>query len=126
MDTTNFLPIGSVVLLNEGTKKLMITGFCTVPEDSPEDVYDYCGCLYPEGVISSDEIYVFDHEQIQDILFIGYEDDEQKEFQETLLDTVGEIYKDDIDEAIKELEAEKAKANSAPVVSNDYEEIERL
>ena len=122
MDTTDFLPIGSVVLLNEGTKKLMITAFCTVPEDSPEEVYDYCGCLFPEGVISSDEIYVFDHDQIQDILFIGYEDDEQKAFHETLVDSVGDIYKNEIKQAISEVEKE----DNTTTITASGEEIERL
>lgn len=117
MDNTDFLPIGSIVLLNEGSKKLMITGFCTIPEESPEEVYDYCGCLYPEGVLSSDETYVFDHNQIKNVLFIGYEDDEQKQFHEKLIDTVGNMYKNVIGDAIKEVKTEK---------TIDFEEIERL
>ena len=114
MDTTDFLPIGSVVLLIDGTKKLMITGFCTVPEETPDQIYDYCGCLYPEGVISSDEIYVFDHDQIQEILFIGYEDDEQQVFMEKLVENVDKMYEDDDDDT--------------SVSNNNFigEEIERL
>ena len=43
------LPIGSVVLLNEGTKKLMIYG--VMQSDTENNQYDYVGVLYPEGNI---------------------------------------------------------------------------
>lgn len=79
-----YLPIGSVVLLNEGTKRLMITGFCVVPNDDKSKVYDYSGCLYPEGVISSDQIALFNHDQIKSIYAIGYSDDEEKSFKQKL------------------------------------------
>ena len=45
------LPIGTVVYLKDGKKPLMIIGFCAM---SDSKVFDYSGCLYPEGVISSD------------------------------------------------------------------------
>lgn len=92
--TVDYLPIGSIVRLEEGTKKLMITGYCTVPEETPEEVYDYCGCLYPEGVVDSEETYVFDHDQIEEVSFIGYEDDESKQFKKALIDTINEMYDD--------------------------------
>ena len=48
----NYLPIGSVVLLNEGNKKLMIYGRRQL--DSSRKLFDYIACLYPEGNISDD------------------------------------------------------------------------
>jgi len=121
----DYLPIGSVVLLEGGTKKLMITGFCTVPEESPEEMYDYCGCVFPEGVLSSDETYVFDHNQIQDVLFIGYENDEQKSFKESLTDTIGNMYKDVMETVVKQENNEKDESVQ-PEKTIDFEEIERL
>ena len=44
-----FLPVGSVVLLKGGTKRVMVTGFCSVDNDDTTKIYDYTGCLYPEG-----------------------------------------------------------------------------
>ena len=61
-----FLPIGTVVLLNGGTKKVMITGFCSVAEDSPDKMWDYRGCPYPEGVLASEGVALFDHGQIKE------------------------------------------------------------
>lgn len=79
-----FLPLGSVVLLKNATKRLMITGFYVKVDENGEKTYDYVGCLYPEGVISSKENCVFNHEQIDKIFFIGYSDDEEKRFKEKL------------------------------------------
>ena len=79
-----FLPLGSVVLLKNATKRLMITGFYVKADENEEKTYDYVGCLYPEGVISSKENCVFNHEQIDKIFFIGYSDDEEKSFKEKL------------------------------------------
>ena len=53
-----FLPVGSVVLIKGGTKRVMITGFCSVDNDNKAIMYDYTGCLYPEGIINSNEICI--------------------------------------------------------------------
>ena len=84
MNTEKFLPIGTVVMLNGGAKRVMITGFCTIASDDNSTMYDYCGCLYPEGVVSSDKNLLFDHNQIAKIYALGYSDDEEKEFKAKL------------------------------------------
>ena len=84
MNTEKFLPIGTVVMLNGGSKRVMITGFCTIASDDNSTMYDYCGCLYPEGVVSSDKNLLFDHNQIAKIYALGYSDDEEKEFKAKL------------------------------------------
>ena len=76
----NILPIGSVVLLKEATKRIMITGYASVSPDTGDKVYDYSGCVYPEGFVDYDEVFVFDHSQIQEVFFLGYRDQEQIEF----------------------------------------------
>ena len=84
MNTEKFLPIGTVVMLNGGEKRVMITGFCTVADDDKSKMYDYCGCLYPEGVVSSDKTLLFNHEQIAKIFALGYSDDEENQFKNRL------------------------------------------
>lgn len=79
-----YLPIGSVVLLNEATKRLMITGYCVKTEENPDKIFDYCGCIYPEGMLSSTQTAVFDHNQIKSIFAIGYNDEECEKFIEIL------------------------------------------
>lgn len=75
-----YLPIGSVIMLKGGSKRIMITGFCSISGEDSEKVYDYSGCLYPEGYLSSTQVCLFDHSQIEKIYCLGYKDDEQKEF----------------------------------------------
>jgi hypothetical protein len=84
MKYEKYLPIGSVVMLKGGTKRIMITGFCCVGETKEEKVYDYCGCLFPEGYVTSNNTLLFDHEQIAEIHHIGLHDEEEKQFKEKL------------------------------------------
>lgn len=79
-----YLPIGTVVMLKGGTKRAMITGFCSVSGDNKDKVFDYSGCLYPEGFISSDRTLLFDHSQIEKIYYLGLIDEEEKKFKEKL------------------------------------------
>ena len=62
----------------------MITGFCSVAEDDMDKVYDYSGCIYPEGYLSSNKICLFDHNQISELFYLGYENEEESEFKKTL------------------------------------------
>lgn len=86
MDNKNekFLPIGSVVLLKGGTKKAMVTGFCSVVAEDKTKMYDYTGCVYPEGYIDFNQICLFNHEQIEKVFHYGYEDEEEAEFKKEL------------------------------------------
>lgn len=91
MQEMNYLPIGTVVLLQGGSKKVMITGFCVIPNDNKNKMYDYSGCLYPEGVINSNEVCLFNHNQIEEIFYKGYESEEEKVFKEELSKTMESI-----------------------------------
>lgn len=82
-----FLPVGSVVLLKNATKKIMITGFCSLSPEHQGKLFDYTGCLYPEGLLSSDQICLFDHDQIGEVFYKGFENEEEKEFKTKLLDS---------------------------------------
>lgn len=86
-----YLPIGTVVLLKGGKKRAMITGFCSVAQENQEKIYDYSGCVYPEGYLSSNQVCLFDHDQIDKIFFLGYEDEEEKAFKEKLNSIVSTI-----------------------------------
>ena len=79
-----YLPIGSVVLLKGGKKRAMITGFCSVAQENQEKIYDYSGCVYAEGYLSSNQVCLFDHDQIDKIFFTGFEDEEEFTFKEKL------------------------------------------
>lgn len=87
MKIEKFLPIGSVVLLKNAKKRLMITGFCAQSNDN-KITYDYVGCLYPQGTISTDTIALFNHDDISIIYNVGYIDNEEIEFKKKLKDIV--------------------------------------
>ena len=81
-----YLPIGTVVLLKDAKKRLMINGFClTTTENGQKTMYDYCGVLYPEGVISAKQTFLFNHSQITKIFHLGLvNDDEERKFKADL------------------------------------------
>lgn len=86
MNKEKYLPIGSVVLLKNAKKRIMITGFAAKGKETGNKVFDYVGCLFPEGVISSDKNLLFNHDQIDKLYYIGYSDNDEKEFKQKLKD----------------------------------------
>ena len=85
-----YLPIGSVVLLKSGKQRFMITGYASVDMTKKDKVYDYIGCMFPVGVISTEQSLLFDHDNIAKVYCIGYQDDEQKAFGEKLKEVMTE------------------------------------
>lgn len=82
-DQIPYLPIGSVVLLKGGRKRVMVYGR-KVRDVNGGDVYDYLACLYPEGALSSQNVIVFNQDQIQMVYFIGFQDVEELAFRSRL------------------------------------------
>ena len=72
------LPIGTVVTLQGGIRKIMIIGVKITTNDNPEVIYDYIGVLYPEGFIGDDGNFMFNHSAINDIIFKGYNNPERE------------------------------------------------
>lgn len=85
MEEKKYLPIGSIVLLEGGKKKVMITGYCMQTEERPGEIFDYSGCVYPEGVIRSDVTLIFNHSQIKELFHSGYLDEDGTKLREQLL-----------------------------------------
>jgi len=75
----NLLPLGSVVLLKNGKKRLMIYGR-KQKAVADNQAYDYIACLYPEGNINENFNYLFNHEDIENIVFRGYSDADDEMF----------------------------------------------
>ena len=73
-----FLPLGSVVTLKNTDKKIMVIGYLISTPSKGQKIFDYMGCLYPEGVIAPDKNIIFDHSDIEQVYAIGYSDDSQK------------------------------------------------
>ena len=86
----NLLPIGSVVLLKGGEKRIMICGRIQVKAGSDE-IYDYSACYYPEGIINPDSMFFFNHDAIETLYFIGFQDKEELEFRGNILNKLDEL-----------------------------------
>ena len=79
-----YLPIGSVVLLKGGTHKIMINGYCAIAEERKDKIFDYRGCPYPEGILESSGVALFDISQIDEICHVGFRNDESLDFLDKL------------------------------------------
>ena len=79
----NYLPIGSVVTLQGWSQPIMIFGRKQINEDH-NTRWDYVACLYPEGNIGDTYNVFFDTEDIQDVLFAGYQTKIDLEMQKLL------------------------------------------
>jgi hypothetical protein len=108
MEIEKYLPIGTVLMLKEAKKRIMIIGYLPVSnKDGEKVIYDYAACLYPEGMISSDKTLLFNHDQIEKIYFIGNNDAETTQF----LESIKNVEKDKALEMVKETKKEEKKKN---------------
>lgn len=80
-----FLPLGSVVKVEDGTV-FMIIGYCKSITNQGTHVFDYQGVYYPEGDLSDGQVYLFDKSDIKELKFVGYDTDESKEFIKSLVE----------------------------------------
>ena len=77
----SFLPIGTVIMLKEGEKRLMIFGILqNAGTENETTAFDYIGVPYPEGNMGPDSQFLFQHEDIKEVYFRGFEDVERQEF----------------------------------------------
>jgi hypothetical protein len=79
-DKTNkilqYLPLGTVVLLKVGVKKLIVFG--RHQQDTANNrIFDYAGVPYPEGNINPKSTFLFNADSITDVLYFGYTDQEE-------------------------------------------------
>ena len=96
----DFLPVGTVVLLKGGNKELMITSYCIIPSNEIFDkneknysgkIFEYGACTYPEGIINSDQVYGFNHDQIEKVCHFGYRTDAHKKYSDYMINSLREI-----------------------------------
>jgi hypothetical protein len=78
-------------LLKEANKRVMVIGYYpTVVDDNNEITYDYSGCLFPEGVMDSQNAMLFNHNDIDKLFYYGLMDGEQNEFMTRLMNIANE------------------------------------
>ena len=87
------LPIGSVVLIGNSKKKVMIVGVCQKAVQNPYSIWDYTGVIFPEGYLDSEKMFLFNREQITRVYALGYQDEEQMAFKKKAEEAIDEIRK---------------------------------
>jgi len=85
-----FLPIGSVVLLEGGNKRIMICGRIQAQAGS-DIIYDYSACYYPEGIVDPKSMFFFNRDAIETVYFRGYEDQDELDYRHDVLDQLVEL-----------------------------------
>ena len=85
-----FLPLGSIVLLKEAKRYVVVIGY-TVVEDGSKDIWDYLGCPYPMGVMDPNKNLLFNRDQIEKVVFTGFRDEDGRKFRKKLTDTLKKI-----------------------------------
>ncbi|MCR4596554.1 MAG: DUF4176 domain-containing protein [Lachnospiraceae bacterium] len=85
----NLLPIGTVVLLKGGEKRVMICGRIQT-KAGEDEIYDYSACYFPEGIIDPKRMFFFNNDAIERIFFIGLQDEEELAYQKAI-DDLGEL-----------------------------------
>ncbi|WP_257643778.1 DUF4176 domain-containing protein [Staphylococcus haemolyticus] len=85
-----------MIYIKEGSQKLMIINRGAIVEiEGQKYMFDYSACKYPVGVVE-DQIYYFNEENIDSVIFEGYFDQEEVRFQE--------LFKEMIDNLDKEIQ----------------------
>lgn len=83
----HFLPLGSVVRLKGAERRVMICG--RLQQDAATDaLYDYSACLYPMGFLGADQMILFNAGDIEEVTFIGSQDEEELKFRKYMEDQV--------------------------------------
>lgn len=84
MEKNELVPLGSVVYLNGGIKKLLVVARGIWVSNGGRRLYfDYGGVLYPEGV-TGDQMAYFNHEDISSVYFCGCDDEENRGMTESI------------------------------------------
>lgn len=72
------LPVGSIVRLKRLPEhRFMIMGYLQEIEGK---VYDYLGTVYPTGLLDDKSCFGFQTDEIEDLEFMGYLDEDGKAF----------------------------------------------
>ena len=78
--TEKLLPLGSIVYLKEATAKLMVVGRgASFDNGEGQSFSDYVGVVYPNGIDPQDALF-FNHEDIDQVVFKGYSDEEEERY----------------------------------------------
>lgn len=102
----DYLPLGSIVVVQGGIKKYMIISRgLQVKINGEEKFFDYGACMYPEGSIG-DQVMYFQHSNINKVIFEGYDDDDNKLMVENIQEAFAKLnlHHEDVEQLKKNME----------------------
>ena len=76
--------------MKDATRGIVIIGY-SVFEKEKDKIWDYLGCAYPMGVVSSENNLLFDQNQIDKVIFEGYLDSEGKKIMDSLREKIKDM-----------------------------------
>lgn len=80
------LSLGSIVYLKNNHNKLMVISRGAIyNKEGEESYFDYLACNYPRG-LENDRAVFFNNEDIDQILYYGYNDEEDQRIKKLYLD----------------------------------------
>ena len=93
MSNTKFVPIGTVLRLKGAVHNLMVTAYNVTVELADPNYndnrikkrYDYMAVLWPEGDVNSESKMFFNQNEIEDIYYYGYLNDDARKFRDTIM-----------------------------------------
>lgn len=88
MEKTEYLPLGSIVVVSGGVRKYVIVARGLQVKVNGEDkFFDYGACLYPEGMVG-DRLMYFQHSNIHKVVFQGFSDEDNEIMVENIQEAV--------------------------------------
>lgn len=87
-----FLPIGSIVKLKDDNNfEYMILGYYPIDQETDEK-FDYAAVVYPQGYSYGNNLILFNKEDIENIEFKGYSDEENEFVKSNILEDKKNIF----------------------------------
>jgi len=78
MEKVEYLPLGSIIVIKGGVRKVVIVARGVGAKiNGNMRLFDYSGCVYPDG-ITGEKTLLFNHSEIQKVIFMGYTDEDEK------------------------------------------------
>lgn len=79
-----YLPIGTICTLKNNNKKIMIISYFSLEYNGNVKMYDYKGCVYPEGLLLPAQAVSFDHDDIDKVEYMGFKNEQYEIFNNML------------------------------------------
>ncbi len=93
LNIDNMLNIGTIVQVKKSIPPVMIIGYTVLDDDG---IFDYLGCIYPNGVFDPNHNLVFNCDDIQGVIENGYSDGTEVEIKKEHLRVFNDLMNEKI------------------------------